>query len=654
MVWASASAVRIPTDSELAAVLSRGTLGGKLYPTLAGEVSVTDESYLYGDVRRFGAVADSGTTDNKAAIDNAIESAAATHGLAYVPGSDGYYGIEQPLYMRDGVNLVGDGVRSHIRNTRTVTALNGDLRVVDFGNHTVSSLLAETSYILNAANEGDQSVTATTAAQAGNFSVGQVVYIASDALAGSAPSVQEFNEVTSVNAVTGVIGLKYGLHASFTGGQKIYTTTSGQTDPMGGVRRVVSRCRIANLALTADGGDWWHAAGGCWESLFENLFIDSRSPAVLNCFARSTMRQIVATFDDRAIEFAIGSHDSVVADFECTYKDTGKATASEPLVSLNEGAHDIRIERGRINASGHAGSRAVRFITARDCLVDQVTIDAPSISGAEMVSFSSSSGYCQRNTARNLVVRGDNSRWVNFDYGVGVTGEDNAVEHCKFYGTVSVDGVQFADGVRDGVFDCYFDNRGFTMAANASQSKVHRCRFGDRHPSFSKNSSGDVRDIETGSTADLRECELYETNASINSTTVNNTVYTTTIPLDTLATDDMIEIELHGFANGGNGTKEIRIEAGSTDIGSISLSAAQTGAFSIRARLSVLFATTTKRATAQEESAAGSNTRRSSFSLNTNTGSMNIDLEAWVGNAADSISIDQFSIRPVRRFEVAA
>lgn len=619
---------------------------------VAAGVAPVDYQYPVGHAFRYGALGIGSSNDDTIALNNAILAASYGIGFVYMPATANFYNITQPLFMRDGVTLIGDGYLTHLRNTRTVSALDGDLRCVDFGNHTVASLLAETSYALDNATRGDKFVTTTTAADAGNFSAGQVVYIGSTTLAGSVPSVQEFNEVESVDAGTGVVTLKYGLHESFTGGQNIYTTTSSQTDPMGRARRVVKNIAVRNMRVTSDGGDWWHAAGGCWESVFENLSIESRAPAVLNCFARSRMSNIYGTFGDRAVEFAIGSHHSVFESFDLTFKDTGQATASEPLLSVGEGAHNIQIRDGYVNASDHAGTRCMRFITSKDCTLDNVTFEAPNLSGSAMIDFSASVGYCQRNLANKITATGPNSRYIQFDYGASVTGEENRVTNSKFFGALTDDAVVFVDGTRDFVADNYFESGGYDVGAGSTNCSIQRCEFEERHPTRVVSAACDLRDITSGSTSDLRIAEQFEVNNSITSTTPNNTVYTVTIPLDTLEIGDMIDIEVSGLVSGATSTKDIVVEAEATDIASISLAAGQSGAFSIKATLAVMFTTTTKRAIAQEESAAGSNTRRTTFSLNTTTNTMNIDLEAWVGNAADSITIDRYVVRPVRQHEL--
>jgi hypothetical protein len=69
---------------------------------LRSVVNITDPKY--------GCVADSGVTNNRAGIEKAIEDARTLRVPVYAPGAEGkQYGIEGQLTIPDGVDLVGDG-----------------------------------------------------------------------------------------------------------------------------------------------------------------------------------------------------------------------------------------------------------------------------------------------------------------------------------------------------------------------------------------------------------------------------------------------------------------------------------------------------------------------------------------------------------------
>lgn len=84
-----------------AALTSSGTVtqalvGGLIWPQHAGEIanSITPSNYGYvwGDVRRYGAVPDSGTTNNQTPFQNAITANAGYYPVLVDAGGAGYYG----------------------------------------------------------------------------------------------------------------------------------------------------------------------------------------------------------------------------------------------------------------------------------------------------------------------------------------------------------------------------------------------------------------------------------------------------------------------------------------------------------------------------------------------------------------------------------
>lgn len=70
------------------------------------------------NVLDYGAVADSGTTDNSTAFQNAIDAAAAVNGKVYIPAASGWYEAHAlDLDGAWGLTIEGDGEGSQIRNT---------------------------------------------------------------------------------------------------------------------------------------------------------------------------------------------------------------------------------------------------------------------------------------------------------------------------------------------------------------------------------------------------------------------------------------------------------------------------------------------------------------------------------------------------------
>jgi parallel beta-helix repeat protein len=87
----------IPTNASITALISQTYIGATLWPQSLGEnnagVVPLYLQYYYGDIRRYGAIADSGTTDNTGAVQQAINANAGYYKV-FVPAAAGaYWGV---------------------------------------------------------------------------------------------------------------------------------------------------------------------------------------------------------------------------------------------------------------------------------------------------------------------------------------------------------------------------------------------------------------------------------------------------------------------------------------------------------------------------------------------------------------------------------
>jgi hypothetical protein len=146
-------------------------------------------------VMRYGARGD-GTTDDLAAVTAAF-AAIPNGGVVYFP--PGTYALSSRISLPTNTRLQGAGAGvTFLKNTGVGSPNNIaiDIRGV-----------VGTAYPVNAVTEGAATVTTTTAANAGNFSVDEKI-----AVAGAFTSGDYYpffiTTVTSVNAATGVIGIK--------------------------------------------------------------------------------------------------------------------------------------------------------------------------------------------------------------------------------------------------------------------------------------------------------------------------------------------------------------------------------------------------------------------------------------------------------------
>lgn len=178
----------------------------------------------------FNAIGD-GFADDTAPIQAAINAAAAAgRGTIECPGdhlcntATTASGLSWALSICSSNIKIrgrpGSRIRTTLANT-SVMHITGAGKVAGMAswgtNENTSGGL--TIYAIAAAAKGDMAVTCTTPAQAGNFVIGDDIFVRSGqqlTIAGSNQPDSEINEVISVNAGTGVIGLKYPLAKPYT------------------------------------------------------------------------------------------------------------------------------------------------------------------------------------------------------------------------------------------------------------------------------------------------------------------------------------------------------------------------------------------------------------------------------------------------------
>ena len=408
-----------------------------------------------------GPIPDDGI-DDTAALQTAIDELGARGGgELHIP--TGQFDLTLPLHLPDNVQIVGQGYASHLRNTREMSKIPGDQRVIDLGNHTSASLLAEPSHAVQDVVAG----AATIVANPAQFPVGSLIFISSTRMAGKIPWYNEFNEVVEVES--GALRLKYPI--GYSGRAVVRNPIGTQTDPLGRLRRVTRRVGVRNLRISTSGNDWWHSAGGCFEADLSDLWIDARAALVVNGFARCRLNGIRGSFDDRAIEFGIGSHDSQLWDLDLWHASRGNSTDAEPLVAFGEGSRSLTVRDFVINGGNHAGAYGVRFLMCRDCTIRDGTITTTNLSRGAQVAFAASTGYCIRNKIERVDFRGNNGTFALFDCGVDVVSEDNLASSCRFFGTARR-AVHILNGTRNRVTSCYFKSGSNRIAPEARNSEI--------------------------------------------------------------------------------------------------------------------------------------------------------------------------------------
>lgn len=191
------------------------------YPTTAGEVGVVDTQYprtVTLDVRSFGVKGD-GTTDNATGLialrDYMNEDRTLTYTVVFPRGTY-LYTNNRWLYGTGKVIIRGEGAVLQCTATSPFNADRNPLSMgavfaADGGNVGGAGSVYEIGDLIDTASRGDTSVTTTTAADAGGYSVGDRVYIGSydQQFGGYPPNHRYFQYcvVMSADAGTGVITL---------------------------------------------------------------------------------------------------------------------------------------------------------------------------------------------------------------------------------------------------------------------------------------------------------------------------------------------------------------------------------------------------------------------------------------------------------------
>jgi hypothetical protein len=171
-------------------------------------------------VNDFGAVAD-GVTDNTAALAS-LNSFLQNHDGSIVYFPPGTYVFTNNNWMSGVTNLTVFAYGAYWKNTWNADDYTIHLLSLyfnePFGTYSILSTYTG-QYLINSVNAFSQTVTTTTASQAGNFNVGDDVLIAGylQQNGGYPPNLRYFDygQVTAVNASTGVISLAEPLENSY-------------------------------------------------------------------------------------------------------------------------------------------------------------------------------------------------------------------------------------------------------------------------------------------------------------------------------------------------------------------------------------------------------------------------------------------------------
>ncbi len=176
-------------------------------PIASSGTPVSGTGFL--SVLDFGVVAD-GSTVNNTTLQTAIDFAVSVNKPLYFPPSSSFIAITEPVYVRSNSHWFGEGEIRNVNQAGNISSsalMPGAFNPVYFRPYN-TAVTGYTHYPINAVN-GGITITTTTASHAGNFAVGDLVWVSTVTTwvgsAGDYPIVAHLAEVLTVNASTGAI-----------------------------------------------------------------------------------------------------------------------------------------------------------------------------------------------------------------------------------------------------------------------------------------------------------------------------------------------------------------------------------------------------------------------------------------------------------------
>ena len=370
-------------------------------------------------VKDFGAVGD-GVTDDTAAIQAAIDAVFDSGGgVVFFPA--GTYITTDRIYNKSKVFLEGTGRGSLLSNTST--ASGGSTFVVSFGDlherDWQNQPIEPSTWVA-----GNQKVNTTIAANAGNYSVGQVIFLFRG-FPDTNPSTgvpyqdnaiySQMVRITAVNAGTGALTIDttiqhasndqfsknypdYDVAETYNEGDVVWhsgtsafyasktsgnvgNTPSGATDTnwqieIRGVSDLSGTSQLTGLpTYIMDGGGMrnmavkniksqWMDRAAIFEGVWENIYVEESDTLFGgNAFNRCEARGISGNFRRGAIEIAEGAFEISISDIQGHFVSSSQIPKDE-LININRAG--VRLSNFKFMCGAHTFSIFMRVGSSTD------------------------------------------------------------------------------------------------------------------------------------------------------------------------------------------------------------------------------------------------------------------------------------------------
>jgi hypothetical protein len=290
------------------------------------------------DVRSYGATGD-GTTDDTVSLQAAIDAAAVSGGDVFVPA--GEYRLTTWLLMRSNVRLYGVGTASILANDKTNATVDKQACILP-GLHHPALMATQTGYTLNAITAHDPSVTCTTAGDAANFDVGDLVIVGSDTDISGVSRHAQLNKITAISS--GTVTLQDPIVESISDG-KIWTITGtdpSTSTPVYAVENVV----VEDLGFKGRTGI--ATKGAVYKGIFRNLhMLDVHHFIGTNMLTHVLIENMYGQYSGRYLEFAFNSYDVTARNWKGTFRTPSALQTGETQVfpiHIGEQSHTIILD----------------------------------------------------------------------------------------------------------------------------------------------------------------------------------------------------------------------------------------------------------------------------------------------------------------------
>lgn len=573
-----------------------GDGGGALYkrvgsePSHSGKIQSNDGAWweIAGaelNVRSFGAVGD-GSTDDRASIQSAIDAAESMGGgVVLIPHTDTYYRIRLALHARSGVTV-------HVPNnaTRIVCTADGtNARWPSYGCWNMGGFQGDeymrcTAYAISNVSVGQETVTTSTAANAGNFAVGDVVAVetASQFTIGTydLPTWLQMNVVTSVDASTGVIGLRRPIDQTQTSVQirQLNSALTFRNSDLSDSGRPLSAIRdFALIGGTWENADSQGAAPFCGDggaidcAIKPHKIVAATGAAYGNLWAHTVFECDTQINYSAGCELAFLSHNNYARIGSITFDASNTVSNPGRGAGINEASRNNVLKIGSIDfADSTPNGEMIQLINTQDCFIEVGSLTGDTTTHPAV--FIRYSAYTGTNVpCRDNKVAVGASKAVSQQRYVQISGGSNCYRNSvdgHFRGTVTADAMSIT--AEDNVIDGWYENGAISIDGTALRNKfTGRIGTGKAHNSNYTYLFTNKWNTSTAAQETLKALSYIAESATYTSASALSK--TVTFPAGTLQAGDVLKFRMRGSASGATDTKDITISFAGTTVLSLSL-----------------------------------------------------------------------------------